>query len=71
MARASGVALDRRDNDFYKQHGFKMALQTSGDVAARFLVRIMEIYNSIKMMKSLLQNIKPLHVKIPTIFQAM
>ncbi len=68
MARASGVALDRRDNDFYKQHGFKTMLQTSGDVAARFLLRIMEIYNSIEMMKSLLQDIKPLYVEVPEKF---
>ena len=65
MARASGVALDCRDNDFYKKHGFKMALQTSGDVAARFKLRIMEAYNSIEMMRSMLQDIKPLHVKAP------
>lgn len=65
MARASGVALDCRNNDFYKRHGFKMALQTSGDVAARFKLRIMEIYNSIEMMQSFLKEIKPLHVTAP------
>ena len=55
VARASGVEVDRRSNDFYYQHGFKLATQTSGDVAARFKLRIDEIKNSILMMHNFLQ----------------
>ena len=50
VARASGVTLDRRDTPFYLDHGFVMASESSGDVAARFKVRLKEIKNSILMM---------------------
>ncbi len=51
-ARASGIKLDRRDNDFYKNFGFKMQLGKKGEVADRFMVRIKEILNSIEMIKN-------------------
>lgn len=57
-ARASNVSIDRRDNDFYKQHGFQLIKEDSGDVAARFKVRIKEILNSIAMMRNFLDNEK-------------
>ena len=50
VARASGVTLDRRDTPFYLEHGFVMANESSGDVGARFKVRLKEIKNSILMM---------------------
>jgi len=55
VARASGVAQDRRNNNFYKENGFVMASETSGDVGARFKVRIQEVKNSIEMMHNFLQ----------------
>ncbi len=54
VARASGIGIDRRENDFYHQFGFVKETHTSGDVAARFLLRIKEVKNSILMMKNFL-----------------
>ena len=56
VARASGISIDRRINQFYLDNGFEIASEVSGDVAARFKVRIKEIKNSIKMMLNFLQN---------------
>jgi len=55
VARASGVSIDRRQNDFYLNHEFKLALEKSGDVGARFKVRIAEVKNSLEMMHHFLQ----------------
>ena len=55
VARASGLAVDRRINDFYLQNGFIMASQLSGDVGARFKVRLAEVKNSIGMMEHFLE----------------
>jgi len=50
VTRASGLAVDRRVNSFYLKHGFKLSSELSGDVAARFKVRIAEVKNSLEMM---------------------
>ena len=55
IARASGVATDRRINPFYLEHGFVMASEVSGDVAGRFKVRLQELKNSIVMMRHFLE----------------
>ena len=55
VARASGVANDRRINPFYLEHGFVMASEVSGDVGARFKVRLEEVHNSILMMENFLE----------------
>ena len=55
VARASGVANDRRINPFYLEHGFVMASEVSGDVGARFKVRLAEVHNSILMMENFLE----------------
>ena len=55
VAKASGLATDRRLNDFYLRHGFKLASELSGDVGARFKVRIAEVKNSLKMMHNFLE----------------
>jgi len=55
VARASGLAIDRRLNPFYLQRGFTLASQTSADVAARFKVRISEVKNSLIMMQNFLE----------------
>jgi len=55
VARASGVANDRRINPFYLENGFVMASEVSGDVGARFKVRLAEVKNSLLMMENFLQ----------------
>jgi len=55
VARASGVAVDRRINPFYFENGFELVTEVSGDVGARFKVRLSEIKNSITMMKNFLE----------------
>ncbi len=55
VARASGASVDRRLEKFYLDHGFVMASELSGDVAARFKVRIAEVKNSITMMRNFLE----------------
>lgn len=55
VAKASGLAVDRRADDFYIQHGFELASELSGDVAARFKVRIAELKNSFTMMHHFLE----------------
>ncbi|HFB53433.1 MAG TPA: hydrogenase [Sulfurimonas autotrophica] len=55
VARASGLSVDRRINDFYLQHGFVMASEVSGDVGARFKVRLAEVKNSLGMMEHFLE----------------
>jgi len=64
VARASGVAHDRRLNKFYLQHGFEMANEVSGDVAARFKVRLHEVKNSLKMMQSFLKTIEGTNISL-------
>ncbi|WP_457743298.1 hydrogenase large subunit [Sulfurimonas sp.] len=55
IARASGLTQDRRINPFYLQHGFVMASEVSGDVSARFKVRLQELKNSIILMRNFLE----------------
>lgn len=55
VAKASGLKMDRRSNDFYLQHGFELTTEQSGDVGARFKVRIAEVKNSITLMKNFLE----------------
>jgi len=53
VSRASGVALDRREEEpFYHAHGFVLQMQQSGDVSARFKVRLDEVKNSLVMMRN-------------------
>jgi len=54
VAKASGLAIDRRINGFYLENGFEAVTQLSGDVAARFKVRIAEVKNSLVMMHNFL-----------------
>jgi len=55
VAKASGLAVDRRVNAFYLEHGFELASEVSGDVGARFKVRIAEVKNSLIMMHNFLE----------------
>jgi len=58
VARASGLKLDRRDNAFYKQYGYRLQQETKGDVGARFKLRIKEIKNSLLIIKNMLNDFK-------------
>jgi len=55
VAKASGLAVDRRVNAFYLEHGFELATEVSGDVGARFKLRIAEVKNSLLMMHNFLE----------------
>jgi formate hydrogenlyase subunit 5 len=55
-ARASGLEIDTRNNEWYKNFGFILQTEKSGDVAARFKLRIKEILNSIEMIKNFKTN---------------
>ena len=56
VARASGLALDRRLGDaLYEAEGFEIATQTSGDVAARFKVRLAEVFESLRLMERFIE----------------
>ncbi len=67
VARASGVGLDIRDDDFYKEYGYEKQILKKGDVADRFKLRILEIKNSITLIKNLLidevEGVKPGAIK--------
>jgi len=55
IARASGLRNDVRDNEeFYKNYGFELQREKTGDVSARFKVRLKEVFNSLDMIKNLL-----------------
>ncbi len=53
VAKASGIRIDRRDNHFYQTHGFKLHTEKTADVAARFNVRIKEIFTSLELIGQL------------------
>jgi len=67
VAKASGLAIDRRLNDFYLLHGFELFSEISGDVGARFKVRISEVKNSLKMMHNFLEE-DTSNLEIATVF---
>jgi len=56
MARASGIVNDRRISRFYLEHGFEAVSETTGDVGARFKVRVAEVKNSITLIHNFLTN---------------
>ncbi len=51
-ARASGVKIDARENDFYQSFGFKLQSREKGEVSDRFLLRFDEIYHAIELIKA-------------------
>ena len=57
VARASGIAIDRRQTPFYEAHGFVLCTQKRGDVAARFKIRLAEVKNSIIMIRLFAQHL--------------
>jgi len=52
-ARASGLKIDIRNNEWYKNFGFTLQTEEVGDAAARFKLRLKEILNSIEIIKNL------------------
>ena len=64
--RGSGVDLDlRRDNPYsgYETYDFDIPVETSGDVWARFKVRMRELYESQKIVRQALERLKPGPIK--------
>ena len=60
IARASGVKIDvRKDDpyDAYDEVDFAMVIEDSGDAFARMIVRMKEIFESIKIVKQILKNL--------------
>lgn len=60
LARAAGLKTDVRaeSSDFpYEEVGFEMIIEKSGDIYARNIVRLREIYNSIAMCKNIADNL--------------
>lgn len=58
VARASGIDIDARKNDSYAVYDrikWRMVVQPGGDVFARMVVRILEIYESIEIIKQCLK----------------
>jgi len=71
MLRASGVAWDIRKADPYAAYDkvdFDIAVGTNGDVYDRFLVRIAEMRQSIRILEQALEMMPsgPVHARIPT-----
>ncbi len=60
MARASGIALDRRLEDpLYQEAGFAPITSESGDVAARLGVRMEEVARSIALIRRFVEKVEP------------
>ncbi|MCJ7645678.1 nickel-dependent hydrogenase large subunit [bacterium] len=60
-ARASGVAIDVRKDDPYAAYPlveWKVITQEEGDVFAKIVVRILEMYESVKVIKQCLEKLK-------------
>ncbi len=71
MLRGSGVAWDIRKADPYAAYGkvdFDIAVGTNGDVYDRFVVRIAEMHQSIRILEQALDMIPegPVHAQLPT-----
>jgi Ni,Fe-hydrogenase III large subunit len=69
-ARASGVARDLRVEAPYAAYGdfpVKVVLETAGDLEARFVVRIKELFESYRVIRQILDNPPPgeLQTRIP------
>ena len=60
LARASGVDFDvRNESDYlpYKELGFKSVIEGSGDVHARNMVRLREVFESIRLIEAALDGL--------------
>ena len=53
VARASGVEVDTRlGKELYRNAGFSISTEKAGDVGARFLVRLQEVEESLRLMEA-------------------
>jgi NADH-quinone oxidoreductase subunit D len=69
-ARASGIARDIRLEAPYAAYGdfpVNVVLETAGDLEARFVVRIKELFESYRMIRQILDNLPPgeLQTRVP------
>jgi NADH-quinone oxidoreductase subunit D len=61
-ARASGIAIDvRKDEPYavYERLNWKVITQKEGDVYAKLIVRVLEMYESVAMIKQCLEQMQP------------
>ena len=61
LLRGSGVAYDVRRSDpysIYPELDFDIAVQNEGDMYARYLVRVQEMYESIRILKQILPRLE-------------
>jgi NADH-quinone oxidoreductase subunit D len=69
VARASGVERDVRKNEpylVYKELDFKVPVASGGDVYCRFLVRLAEMRESVKMIRQLIKQVPGGPVNVDT-----
>jgi Ni,Fe-hydrogenase III large subunit len=67
-ARASGVARDiRLDHPYgcYREHRPTLVTETSGDVQARFMVRVREAHEAARLIGAILENLPGGEVRLP------
>lgn len=67
MLRASGIAWDLRKSqpyEVYEKLDFDIPIGKTGDCYARYLVRVAEIYESLKIMKQCIKNMPEGYVKV-------
>ncbi|MDI6756955.1 MAG: nickel-dependent hydrogenase large subunit [Endomicrobiia bacterium] len=68
-ARASGVDIDVRRDDPYAAYGmvdFKVIVCSNGDIFDKIVVRVLEMYESVKIIKQCLVRLKTAHGPIET-----
>lgn len=67
MLRASGIQCDLRKVDHYECYGevdWEVQWQKEGDSLARYLVRIAEMTESVKIIQRALEGIPGVHMRI-------
>lgn len=67
MLRGSGIAWDLRKSqpyDVYDEMDFDIPIGKTGDCYARYLVRVAEMYESLKIMKQCLANMPQGHIRV-------
>lgn len=72
FARASGVDMDIRRDDPYGAYGdldFKVITSDEGDIYGRVIVRVLELIESVKMVRQLLENLPDGPIALPKVLR--
>ena len=67
MIRASGIAWDLRKSqpyDVYERMDFQIPIGSNGDCYDRYLVRVLEVYESVKIIKQCIKDIPEGEIKV-------